>query len=96
MANNDPFSAYRIPPRPIPNIPPAPTPPRFVPSTGTPSRVTVREQGRAESLPDRIASNQAVPRYGDAPPARPPFPAAGDRAAQPGVPVVKPSTAGGK
>lgn len=54
---------------------------------------SVQEQTRATGLPRQIDSGQAAPRFGDRP-ASAPFPAAGDRAAQPSVPVVKPSTSG--
>jgi len=64
-------------------------PPRYLPSAGTPSRVNVQEQRRAEQVTSAPGNNP--PRYGDAP-ARPPFPS--DSAKQPGVPL-RPQAAGG-
>jgi hypothetical protein len=80
----DPFAAYNIPPRPVPDIPPAPRPQRFVPGAQSPldrvkrehPTVTVQsaeEQRRADGLPAAIAAGDCAPRYGDVP-ARPPFP----------------------
>jgi hypothetical protein len=80
----DPFAAYNIPPRPVPDIPPAPRPQRFVPGATSPldrvkrehPTVTVQsaeEQRRAESLPTAIAAGNAAPRFGD-PVTPPPFP----------------------
>jgi len=66
---SDPFAAYNIPPRPVANIPTQPQ--RFNPGATTPSRVSVREQGRAEQIPAGIARGDHAPRYGDRPAAKP-------------------------
>jgi hypothetical protein len=62
----DPFATRPVPPPASPGLPP-----RYLPSTGTPSHVTVREQGRAEQIPAGIARGDHAPRYGDRPGAKP-------------------------
>ena len=62
-------------------------PPRFSPSAGTPPRVSVSEQRRAESLPGQIRSGEKAPRFGDAV-TRPPF--------TPTTPVPGPGAGGSK
>jgi hypothetical protein len=56
-----------------PPVPPAipGLPPRYLPSVGTPPRVTAREQARAEQIPAGIARGDHAPRYGDRPAAKP-------------------------
>ena len=98
---SDPF-ANRIPSHPvIPGQPPRFTPGLTSPLAGNAARQSeahgvnvrpVEEQTRATGLPRQIDSGQAAPRFGDRP-APAPFPAAGDRAAQPAVPAVRPRIA---
>jgi hypothetical protein len=99
----DPFAAYNIPPRPVPNIP---VPPQaFRPGTTSPLDQTARdarslgvsiesaqEQRRAEQIPAGVANGDHAPRFGDRV-APSPFPA---RTAVPVDPNPAPKAGGSK